>query len=89
MLAMSDINCIKFLRNHKSHSINRIAKNLDLNWRTVKKYADSAQLPSETIRERDKTTVGRKGSKHAPPRDESECDRPDAQLELEDRQKIQ
>ncbi|WP_353056435.1 IS21 family transposase, partial [Exiguobacterium sp. MER 193] len=50
MLAMSDINCIKFLRNHKSHSINRIAKNLDLNWRTVKKYADSAQLPSETIR---------------------------------------
>lgn len=43
----------------------------------------------DRISARNETTAGRKGSKHAPPRDESEYDRSDAELELEDRQKIQ
>lgn len=48
MLTMSEINCIKFLRNHKSYSINKIAKDLNLNWRTAKKYADESFLPKES-----------------------------------------
>lgn len=48
MLAMPEIHCIKFLRNHKSYSINQIAKDLKVNWRTAKKYADEAQLPEES-----------------------------------------
>jgi predicted transcriptional regulator len=47
-LTMSEINCIKFLRNHKSYSINKIAKDLNLNWRTAKKYADESFLPKES-----------------------------------------
>lgn len=48
MLTMSEINCIKFLRNHKSYSINKIAKDLNLNWRTANKYADESFLPKES-----------------------------------------
>ncbi|MEK4554410.1 hypothetical protein [Jeotgalicoccus sp. FSL K6-3177] len=45
MLAMSDINCIKYLRNTKRLSISEIQKTLGINWRTAKKYADEDQLP--------------------------------------------
>jgi transposase len=47
MLAMSDINCIKHLRNNKGLSITKIEKTLGINWRTAKKYADQDQLPKE------------------------------------------
>lgn len=47
MLAMSDINCIKHLRNTKGLSISEIQKTLGINWRTAKKYADEDQLPIE------------------------------------------
>jgi hypothetical protein len=40
MLAMSEINCIKTLRNEKGLSITTIAKTLSINWRTAKKYGD-------------------------------------------------
>lgn len=44
---MSEINCIKLMRNEKSLSINKISKTLGINWRTAKKYADGDQLPVE------------------------------------------
>ena len=44
---MSEINCIKVLRNDKSFSINKISKTLGINWRTAKKYADGDQIPKE------------------------------------------
>lgn len=44
---MSDINCIKNLRNKKSLSVNEIAKIMEINWRTAKKYADEDHLPEE------------------------------------------
>ncbi len=44
---MSDINCIKHLRNTKGLSISEIQKTLGINWRTAKKYADEDQLPEE------------------------------------------
>jgi len=47
MLAMSDINCIKHLRNTKGLSISEIQKTLGINWRTAKKYADEDQFPGE------------------------------------------
>lgn len=47
MLAMSDINCIKLLRNNKGLSITKIQELLKINWRTAKKYADGEQLPKE------------------------------------------
>lgn len=37
---MSDIHCIRTLRNEKDLSISDIAKTLKIDWRTVKKYAD-------------------------------------------------
>ncbi len=45
MLAMSDINCIKKLRNEKGLSISEIQRIMKVNWRTAKKYADEDQLP--------------------------------------------
>lgn len=39
---MSDIHCIRTLRNQKDLSISTIAKTLDINWRTAKKYADES-----------------------------------------------
>ncbi|KGR86236.1 MULTISPECIES: IS21 family transposase [Ureibacillus] len=47
MLAMSEVNCIKTLRNEKGLSISQIADTLDINWRTAKKYGDGDQLPQE------------------------------------------
>lgn len=47
MLAMSDINCIKRLRNNKGLSISQIEKIMGVNWRTAKKYADEDQIPQE------------------------------------------
>lgn len=44
MLAMSDIKCIKLLRNQKGLSISKIAETLHINWRTAKKYADEEQI---------------------------------------------
>ncbi|MFD1706896.1 IS21 family transposase, partial [Siminovitchia sediminis] len=52
MLAMSEINCIKLLRNQKSFSINKIAKTLGINWRTAKKYADYDQVPQENVQKK-------------------------------------
>lgn len=49
MLAMSDIHCIKHLRNNKGLSITNIQKTLKINWRTAKKYADGDQLPKATV----------------------------------------
>lgn len=37
MLAMSEINCIKLMRNQKELSITKIAETLKINWRTAKK----------------------------------------------------
>lgn len=48
MLAMSDIHCIKNLRNEKGMSINKIATTLGIDWRSAKKYADG-DLPDTTI----------------------------------------
>ncbi|MFC5628654.1 hypothetical protein ACFPTR_07050 [Aliibacillus thermotolerans] len=48
MLAMSEVNCIKLLRNQKSKFINSIANTLGINWRTAKKYADEDDIPQET-----------------------------------------
>ena len=42
---MTDINTIKNLRNNHGKSIHHIAKELDINWRTAKKYADEELLP--------------------------------------------
>ena len=47
MLAMSEINCIKTLRNEKGLSISKIAETMNVNWRTAKKYGDGDQLPQE------------------------------------------
>lgn len=47
MLTMSEINSIKFFRNHKSFSINKIANTFGINWRTAKKYADKDEIPRE------------------------------------------
>ncbi|MEN0588985.1 hypothetical protein [Kurthia gibsonii] len=47
MLAMSEVNCIKTLRNEKGLSITEIAKIMQVNWRTAKKYGDGDQLPQE------------------------------------------
>ncbi|RWR04026.1 IS21 family transposase [Siminovitchia fortis] len=52
MLAMSEINCIKLLRNQKSFSINKIANTLGINWRTAKKYADYDQVPQENVQKK-------------------------------------
>lgn len=49
MLAMSDINCIKHLRNNKGLSITNIQRTLNINWRTAKKYADREQLPEAIL----------------------------------------
>lgn len=40
MLAMTDINTIRNLRNNHDQSIESIRKSLNINWRTAKKYAD-------------------------------------------------
>ena len=52
MLTMSDIKCIKHLRNEKGLSIEKIAKTLDINWRTAKKYADENVFPDSIIKSR-------------------------------------
>jgi len=43
---MPDINTIRNLRNCHDKSINAIRKELNINWRTAKKYADEDYLPS-------------------------------------------
>ena len=52
MLAMSDINCIKKLRNEKGLSISEIQRVMKINWRTAKKYADEDQIPQEKVFEK-------------------------------------
>ena len=47
MLAMSEVNCIKTLRNEKGLSISAVATTMKVNWRTAKKYGDGDQLPQE------------------------------------------
>ncbi len=49
---MDRINHIKESRNEEGLSINQIAKNEGINWRTAKKYADSDILPKERKRTR-------------------------------------
>lgn len=50
---MSDINCIKFLRNNKGLSISKIQETLGINWRTAKKYADEDQLPKSNLKQKE------------------------------------
>src|SRR5699024_1864447 len=50
MLTMPEINSIKYLRNDKSLSINKIADIHKINWRTAKKYADGEQIPKEEVK---------------------------------------
>jgi len=50
MLTMPEINSIKYLRNDKSLSINKIADIHKINWRTAKKYADGEQIPKEKVK---------------------------------------
>ncbi|HCZ1269167.1 TPA: IS21 family transposase [Staphylococcus aureus] len=45
MLTMTDINTIRNLRNNHDKSINHIAQELEVNWRTAKKYADDDLIP--------------------------------------------
>ncbi|WP_050613345.1 IS21 family transposase, partial [Bacillus testis] len=49
MLAMSEVHCIKLMRNQKGLSISKIAKTMNINWRTAKKYADKDQVPTSKI----------------------------------------
>ncbi|WIK66137.1 hypothetical protein [Globicatella sanguinis] len=49
---MSDINCIKKLRNEKGLSISEIQRVMKINWRTAKKYADEDQIPQEKVFEK-------------------------------------
>ena len=60
MLTMTDINTIKNLRNNHGYSVDRIRKDLNINWRTAKKYAGNDQLPSETSRLKKGNDVRRK-----------------------------
>lgn len=46
---MTDINTIKNLRNNHGYSVDKIRKDLKINWRTAKKYADDDQLPLDVI----------------------------------------
>lgn len=46
---MSDVNCIKKLRNEKGLSISEIQRVMKINWRTAKKYADEEQLPQPKL----------------------------------------
>lgn len=50
---MSDINCIKFLRNHKGLSISKIQETLGTNWRTAKIYGDEDQLPKSKLKQKE------------------------------------
>lgn len=50
MLAMSEVNCIKLMRNQKGLSVTKIAETLNINWRTAKKYADSDRIPVSKVR---------------------------------------
>lgn len=52
MLAMSDTQCIKTLRNNKGLTISEIARTMSINWRTAKKYADDNQVPEVKIKKR-------------------------------------
>lgn len=47
MLAMTDINTIKNLKNNHDKSIDHIRKELGVNWRTAKKYADGDYIPQK------------------------------------------
>ena len=50
MLIMANINTIRNLRNNHDKSINHIRKELNVNWRTAKKYADHDFLPKPRVR---------------------------------------
>jgi len=52
MLTMDNINTIKNLRNNHDKSINHIAKELTVNWRTAKKYADEEFVPEPRLRKK-------------------------------------
>lgn len=52
MLTMTDINTIRNLRNNHDKSISHIAKELDVNWRTAKKYSDEDALPKPKPRKK-------------------------------------
>ncbi|MHC5520211.1 hypothetical protein [Limosilactobacillus vaginalis] len=52
MLAMTDINTIRNLRNNHDQSIESIRKSLNINWRTAKKYADKDFVPKIKLHKR-------------------------------------
>ena len=49
MLAMTDINTIKNWRNNHDKSIDHIRKEVGVNWRTAKKYANGNNFPKKKI----------------------------------------
>lgn len=50
MIAMTDNNTIRILRNNHDKSIKHIADELEINWRIARKYADKALLPESKAR---------------------------------------
>jgi transposase len=58
MLSMSEIKCIRFLRQKKGKSINEIAELLGRDWDTVEKYGDSERLPMPKKRKRKRPKIG-------------------------------
>lgn len=60
MLAMTDINTIRNLRNNHDQSIESIRKSLNINWRTAKKYADKDFVPKINLHKRSGMMYGEK-----------------------------
>ena len=60
MLAMAEIHYIKHLREKEGKSIQSIAENLSINWRTAKKYADGEDFNRSvpTRRHRSRPVIG-------------------------------
>lgn len=52
MLTMTDINTIRNLRNNHDKSIQHISNELNINWRTAKKYADNDLIPKLKTRKK-------------------------------------
>lgn len=52
MLTMTDINTIRNLRNNHDKSIQHISNELNINWRTAKKYADNDLIPKPKTRKK-------------------------------------
>jgi len=58
MLEMAQINCIRTLRQLEGKSISEIARIMDVDWRTARKYADGDELPVPKPRKRKRPKMG-------------------------------